>query len=122
MTKASSTKAGGTVSVPGRVDQGDVITVNVTPDAGYSLVANSLKAMITKKSGAEEVNELVDLIADENGAYRFTVPTDLGNDAVITILAKFTEGTVEQPKKALSLGVGVNVSYTKHSNNAYIKK
>lgn len=50
------------------------------------------------------------------------VPTDLGNNAVITILAKFTEGTVEQPKKTLSLGVGVNVSHTKHSNNAYIKK
>lgn len=120
--KTAGKPDGGVIVVPGRADSGDVLTVRVTPDSGYSLVKGSLQAMITKKTGTQETNELIDIAANASGAYRFTVPEGLGENAVITILAKFAQGTQSASGKKLSLGVGVNVSVTKHTNNAYIRK
>ena len=104
------------------MDGGNVLTVRVTPNSGYTLAPNSLKASIEKGTGAAATTELFDITADASGIYKFTVPTTLGDTAVITIIGKFVEGngSANNPTP-LSLGVGVNVSVTNHSNNAYIK-
>ena len=119
---STSALDGGIISVPGYVDGGNVLTVRVTPNSGYTLAPNSLKASIEKGTGAAATTELFDITADASGIYKFTVPTTLGDTAVITIIGKFVKGSGSANNPTpLSLGVGVNVSVTNHSNNAYIK-
>ncbi|MDO4545426.1 MAG: hypothetical protein Q4C25_04650, partial [Bacillota bacterium] len=52
----------GIISAPGRVNGGDVMTINVIPNAGYILAPGSLKIEITNAAGTE--SQLFDVTAN----------------------------------------------------------
>ena len=123
---------GGLISVAPAVDQGEAIFVTVTPYTGYRLVSNSLK--ITFKF-TDNTEQTFTLGLDSNGVYKYTLAESLpegktlkaatGTETPIVISGEFAGdqgGTNTSDAKTFSAGVGVNVTITKHSNQATISK
>ena len=57
----------------GKVAEGAIITLAVSPNAGYQLVANSLKVECSEANCTDETHKISDLTAGQSGTYTFTM-------------------------------------------------
>ena len=117
------TMTNGTVKGPVKADAGETITVTVTPNEGFRLRENSLSASATSGTTVQQVTAV-----NTQGVYTIRIP-DLptGQTAMSIVLNAIFEkdpnytGKTTQKKSTLGIGVGINVSVTEHTNNAFIK-
>ncbi|NLI54632.1 MAG: hypothetical protein GX417_10000, partial [Clostridiales bacterium] len=99
-----------------KADVGDVLTFTATPNAGYRITASTVS--ITIKKGTSSVTSSAAKQAD--GTFTFTVPE---GTTEITVTPSFSIGTdtTASTGKSASVGVGITVAVTKHTNYASIK-
>ena len=91
----AATVDNGTVTVdPTAAVEGETVTVNVTPDAGYALKENGLKVTYTDAEGTVNVAE-----GEKANTYTFAMPA-----ANVTVSAEF------EPVKAETYSVAINSS------------
>lgn len=110
--------ANGTVTIENKKNmtgEGDVFYVKVKGNDGYVLKVGTL---VAEYKNGEKTIKLAAPKSLSGGLYKFTVPTEVGNNGgSITINAEFTD---EEPSSS-STGIAIAVNVDIHKNNALIK-